>query len=108
MPELVEIKGVGPVLAAECAVAGFGSVEKIAGAKANELATVRGVGVVRAKSMISAAQSLLDSSSLATTAMPKNVKPEKNKKRKQNKNKDTKKTRNKKDKKKLKKKNQKK
>ena len=76
MSEVVKIKGVGPVLAAECAKAGFGSVEKIAGATTNELAAIRGVGELRAKSLISSAQILLNGSGVAPAAEPETVKAE--------------------------------
>lgn len=59
MPEINEIKGVGPVLGLACTKSGFGSVKKVAAATEAELATVPGVGEAKAKSLIIAAQLLL-------------------------------------------------
>jgi len=77
VPEIVEIKGVGPVLAKACASEGYGSVEKIAGAMVVELVAVPGVSDVRAKQLIDSANSLLNGGSSAraefdasTTAAP--------------------------------------
>ena len=60
MPEIVEIKGVGPVLAKACMERGFESVQMIATATVAELATISGVGEARAQTLIDAAQTLLD------------------------------------------------
>ena len=104
MSEVVKIKGVGPVLAAECAKAGFGNVMQIAGAKVSELAVIRGVGELRAKSLISAARSLLGDIAPSKPASPKRTKPKKDKKKKK---KSDKKNKNNKAKKKKKKKSKK-
>lgn len=64
MSEIVEIKGVGPVLAKACAVKGYGSVEKIATAMVVELVAVPGVSEVRAKQLIDAAKTLLNGGSM--------------------------------------------
>ena len=91
MSEIVEIKGVGPVLAKACAGKGYGSVEKIAAAVVVELAVVPGVSEVRAKQLIDAAKTLLNGGSMegavvvaGTTAVPteqraKKAKSKKNK-----------------------------
>ncbi len=60
MPEIVDIKGVGPVLAKACIEQGYGSVEKIAGAKVMEFVIVPGVSEVRAKLLIEEAKLLLN------------------------------------------------
>ena len=60
MPEIVEIKGIGPVLAKDCVANGYGSVEKIATAKVAEFIVVPGVSEVRAEQLIGAARTLLN------------------------------------------------
>lgn len=59
MPEITEIKGVGPVLGLACTESGFGSVKGLAAASVAELAAIPGVGEAKAKSLIGAAQLLL-------------------------------------------------
>ena len=59
MPEITDIKGVGPVLGDTIKKCGFDSVEQIAGATVDGLAVVPGLGESRAKSLIDAAQTLL-------------------------------------------------
>ena len=63
MPELVELKGVGPVLAKACAERGYESVETIAAAKADDLVVVRGISPARAQMLIEAARTLLNGGS---------------------------------------------
>ena len=63
MPEIVAIKGVGPVLAKACIEQGYGSVEKIAAAMVVELVAVPGVSEIRANQLIDAAKSLLNGGS---------------------------------------------
>lgn len=60
MPELVEIKGIGPALAKACAANGYGSVETIAAAVLNDLVAVPGINEAKAKLVIAAAQDLLN------------------------------------------------
>ncbi len=59
MAEIVDIKGVGPVMGDALKSCGFDSVAQIAGAAPSELAVVPGLGEQRAKSVIDAARSLL-------------------------------------------------
>jgi len=113
MPEVVEIKGVGPVLAKACTENGFESVSKIAAAMPSELVTVPGVSDVRAKLLIDAAKLLLNGSlpsSVVVTveevtepegrgAKKKATKKKKNDKSKKSNNKDKNKKKNKKKKK---------
>ncbi|UCF76138.1 MAG: helix-hairpin-helix domain-containing protein [Betaproteobacteria bacterium] len=63
MPELVDIKGVGPALAKAFAGLGYGTVEGIAAADPAGLAQAPGVGESRATALISAAQALLHAAS---------------------------------------------
>ena len=95
MHEIVEIKGVGPVLAKACAGKGYGSVEKIATAMVVELVAVPGVSEVRAKQLIDAAKTLLNGGSMesAVVAAGTTVVPTEHpaKKAKSKKNKDGKK-----------------
>ena len=70
MPEIVDIKGVGPVLAKACVERGYCSVEKIAGAMVVELVVVPGVSEVRAKQLIDAAKSLLNGASPVSASGP--------------------------------------
>ena len=60
MFDIIEIKGIGPVLAKDCAANGYGSVEKIATAKVEEFVTVPGISEIRADHIIKAAKSLLN------------------------------------------------
>ena len=59
MPEITDIKGVGPVLGEAFKKCGFENVEQVAGASVSALAVVPGLGESRAKSMIDAALVLL-------------------------------------------------
>lgn len=59
MAEIIDIKGVGPVLAKACVDNGYSSVRKIATAMLNDLVVVPGVNEARAKLLIDAAQALL-------------------------------------------------
>lgn len=63
MRQIVEITGVGEVLAAACAEKGFRSVEDIAMAKVADLVAVPGVSIIRANQLIQAAQGLLRNAS---------------------------------------------
>ncbi len=63
MRPIVEISGVGQVLAAACAEKGFRTVEDIASAKVADLVAVPGVSTIRANQLIQAAQGLLHCSS---------------------------------------------
>lgn len=63
MRRIVEISGVGQVLAAACAEKGFRTVEDVASAKVADLIAVPGVSTIRANQLIQAAQGLLRSSS---------------------------------------------
>ena len=56
MRKLVEVKGIGEVLAAAFAERGFHSVRDIAEATEAELATVPGVSTARATQLISSAK----------------------------------------------------
>ena len=62
MLKLDELKGVGPALVSACAEKGYRSVEDVAEAAVDELASVSGVGEIRAKELISSAKLLLDES----------------------------------------------
>ena len=109
MPEIVDIKGVGPVLAKACIEQGYGSVEKIAAAMVVELVAVPGVSEIRASQLIDAAKSLLNGGLPATAVSVRapNVNPESKseqkagskKKKNKNKNKSKKDSSNKKNKK---------
>jgi Holliday junction resolvasome RuvABC DNA-binding subunit len=70
MPEIVEIRGVGPVLAKACADNGYGSVQKIAMAPLDELVVVPGVSDARARQLIAAAQALLADQPASNGAAP--------------------------------------
>jgi NAD-dependent DNA ligase len=71
MPEIHDIRGVGPVLASAFAESGYGSVKQVATSSVAELAAVPGVGQARARALISAAQLLLNGAdvSAATDAV---------------------------------------
>lgn len=76
MPEIVDIKGVGPVLAKACIERGYGSIEKIAGAGILELVAVPGVSETRAKQLIDAAKLLLNGASPVNAATASEAKSE--------------------------------
>ena len=80
MPEIVEITGIGPSLAAACAEAGFSRVDEIASAAPAELAAVPGIGEMRAVNLISAAQLLLNGAGKPKAKDAKRVKTKKSKK----------------------------
>jgi NAD-dependent DNA ligase len=82
MPQIVEITGIGPALAAACAQAGFSRVDEIAGAEPTELATVPGIGETRAVILINAAKSLLNGAGAPKAEDTKRMKAEKSKKSK--------------------------
>jgi hypothetical protein len=104
MPELTEIKGVGPVLAKACANNGYGSVKKIAAATLHDLVAVRGINETKAKLVIAAAQALLDSApaspleAIFAETAPEDVKAEKKKSKKKKDKKKAKKEKKKKNK----------
>ena len=109
MAKLVDITGVGPVMARACVAHGFTSVEAIANAKFGEFVAVPGVSEVRAKQLIAAAKELLARAASSPVAdapsasdkAEKVVKSEKKAKKDKNKlKKDKKKKKNKKTKKK--------
>lgn len=81
MPEIVNITGIGPALATACAEAGFSGVDKIARATPAELATVPGIGETSAKTLIIAAQSLLNGAAEPNTQAIAPAKPKKKKKK---------------------------
>ncbi|MGI9418035.1 MAG: helix-hairpin-helix domain-containing protein [Geminicoccaceae bacterium] len=118
MPELTEIKGVGPVLAKACAENGYDNVQQIAAAMLHDLVAVPGISEAKAKLVITAAQDLLQEKPASNgQAMPPEVAAEvvaapsknaKTKKQKEKKKKDKKKKDKKKNKKKSKKKKSKK
>lgn len=70
MPELTEIKGVGPVLAKACVDKGFDNVERIAVAVLNDLVAVPGISEARARLVITAAQNLLQNGAAASAEAP--------------------------------------
>ena len=82
MPQIIEITGIGPALAAACAEAGFSRVDEIAGAAPAELATVPGIGEMRAVILINAAQSLLNGAGEPKAEDTKRMKAKKSKKSK--------------------------
>lgn len=90
MSRIVDITGIGPTLATACVEAGFPCVDSIAGATAPELATVPGIGELRAQTLISAAQSLLNGADQAEARGAARPGAEKTKKRIKNKDKDKK------------------
>jgi DNA repair protein RadA len=59
MPQIADIKGIGPASAKAIAAGGFDTVEKIATATPAELATVPGIREARAAALIEAANALL-------------------------------------------------
>ncbi len=75
MRDVIEIKGVGPVLAKACAEKGYHSVKKIAEAKPCALACVNGVGPARAQHLIGAARSLLGNSASSSISLPADPQP---------------------------------
>ena len=96
MPELTEIKGVGPVLAKACADNGYTDVEQIAAAMLHDLVAVPGISEAKAKLVIAAAQDLLnDNQATVSTAgsagsAPDDAKGKKKTKKKKGKKKDRK------------------
>ena len=100
MPELVEIKGIGPVMAKACAENGYASVEQIAAAMVSEFVAVPGVNEARAKQLIDAAKLVLNGAAAPTDTVAMDVEvqntPEKKAKSKSKKKKDKKKGKNKK------------
>ncbi len=58
MAEIIDIKGVGPVLAKACADKGYNNVREIAAAMLNDLVAGPGVSEARAKLLIGSAQAL--------------------------------------------------
>jgi NAD-dependent DNA ligase len=80
MPKIVDITGIGPTLATACVEAGFECVDRIAGATATELAAVPGIGEMRAKALIDAAQSLLNGAAEPKAEIPAIANAKKNKK----------------------------
>lgn len=115
MIEIIEIRGIGPVLAKACADSGYASVREIAAALSSELMTVHGVSEAKARRLIDAAKALLADQPAPNGAAPPTMDlvpadSEKKKKRakggggKKNKKRDDKKKKKKKDKKKKKKK----
>ena len=71
MPKLIDLNGVGPVLANACVEHGFRSVADIASARESALVAVPGVSNTRAKQLIEGAKALLNggvSPADATTA----------------------------------------
>ena len=109
MPKIVELKGIGPVLAKACAQHGYGSVESIAAAKIGEFVLVPGISHIRAQHLIEAARSLLDGkpapeavtadAGAGSNAKSKRTQKDCSKKKKKNKKKLKKKKKNKKSKK---------
>ncbi|MGI9493980.1 MAG: helix-hairpin-helix domain-containing protein [Geminicoccaceae bacterium] len=76
MPELIAIKGVGPVLAKACAENGYDRVEQIAAAMLHDLIAVPGINEAKAKLVIAAAQDLLQKEPASNgQAMPSEVTP---------------------------------
>lgn len=76
MPELTEIKGVGPVLAKACVDKGFDNVERIAAAVLHDLVAVPGISEARARLVITAAQNLLQNGAAASAeAQPQSPEP---------------------------------
>ena len=66
MPELVEIKGIGPAMAKACAENGYASVEQIAAAMVSEFVAVPGVNEARARQLIDAAKLVLNGAAAPT------------------------------------------
>ena len=108
MSRIVDITGIGPTLATACIEAGFACVDSIAGATANELATVPGIGELRAQTLIDAAQSLLNAADQPEAKGAASPETEKTKERIKDKDKKSKKQKKKNKKKKNKKKSKKK
>ena len=69
MRKLVEIKGIGEVLATAFTEKGFHSVQDIAEATETELATVSGVSTIRAAQLIDSAQTLLTAGAQSESAV---------------------------------------
>lgn len=60
MPTILDVKGVGPSLAAELAKQGILTPEQLAGLRTEDLLTVSGVGPARANLLIAAAKAAVD------------------------------------------------
>ncbi len=60
MPKLIDLNGVGPVLANACVEHGYRSVEDIAAARESEFVVVPGVSNTRARQLIQGAKALLN------------------------------------------------
>lgn len=60
MPKLIDLNGVGPVLANACIEHGYRSVEDIAAARESEFVVVPGVSNIRARQLIQEAKALLN------------------------------------------------
>jgi len=58
--ELVRVRGIGPTAAERLMNAGVKSIEEIAQSKAEELAWIKGIGMVSAKNIIQNAKELLN------------------------------------------------
>jgi hypothetical protein len=57
--ELTRVRGIGPTAAGNLIKAGVKSIKEIAGAKPEELAWIKGIGMISAKKIIEAAIELL-------------------------------------------------
>ncbi len=58
--ELIRVRGIGPTAAERLMNAGVKSIEEIAQSKAEELAWIKGIGMVSAKNIIQNAKELLN------------------------------------------------
>lgn len=76
MAEIIEIKGVGPVLAKAFTDNGYGSIRKIATAMLSDLVAVPGISEAKAKILIGAAQALLDDQPSPNGAAPSGMETE--------------------------------
>ena len=74
MPKLIDLNGVGPVLANACVEHGYRSVEDIAAARESELVAVPGVSSIRAKQLIEGAKVLLNGGVPPATTTDTNAK----------------------------------
>ena len=74
MPKLIDLNGVGPVLANACVEHGYRSVEDIAAARESELVAVPGVSSIRAKQLIERAKVLLNGGVPPATTTDTNAK----------------------------------
>jgi DNA repair protein RadC len=57
--ELIRVKGIGPIAAERLIKAGISSIEQLATARPEELAFVKGIGVISAKSIIANAEYMI-------------------------------------------------